>query len=141
MSRKNRPWLFYDTTVFGSNHLPAPGRAGQVTGGDEVFDKGARPTVERVLIADDADYYRLCRGYVKAPEMPWNASTPPPCARLSHDCGLCPTTCSIPASRWWKSPGALQTPCCPVCAAATAGAADPSVPGRNRGHARRGGCQ
>ncbi|MEI6542693.1 MAG: radical SAM protein [Methylococcales bacterium] len=45
---------------------------------------------ERVLMSDDADYYRLCREvYVKPPEMPerFNTSMRYGCP---YDCGLCP---------------------------------------------------
>ena len=45
---------------------------------------------ERVLVSDDADYYRLCREvYVKAPEMPERFATPMQYG-CPYDCGLCP---------------------------------------------------
>jgi hypothetical protein len=46
--------------------------------------------MERVLIADDVDYYRRCREvYVKPPEMPRRFNTPMRYG-CPYDCGLCP---------------------------------------------------
>ena len=49
---------------------------------------GARP--ERVLVADDVDYYRRCREvFLKPPEMPPRFNTPMRWG-CPYDCGLCP---------------------------------------------------
>lgn len=92
MTRKNRPWLFYDTTTSVCTTCLRPVEAKIVIKGEEVFLDKWCPAhgSERVLIADDADYYRLCREvYVKAPEMPERFNT-----EMRHgcpyDCGLCP---------------------------------------------------
>ncbi|MBR0567617.1 radical SAM protein [Azoarcus sp. L1K30] len=92
MSRKNRPWLFYDTTASVCTTCLRQVEAKIVIKGDDVFLDKWCPAhgSERVLIADDAAYYRLGREvYVKAPEMPERFNTP-----MRHgcpyDCGLCP---------------------------------------------------
>lgn len=92
MSRKNRPWLFYDTTASACTTCLRQVEAKIVIKGNEVFLDKWCPAhgTERVLIADDADYYRLCREvYVKAPEMPerFNTAMQHGCP---YDCGLCP---------------------------------------------------
>lgn len=92
MSRKNRPWLFYDTTASVCSTCLRQVEAKIVIKGDEVFLDKWCPAhgSERVLIADDAEYYRLCREvYVKHPEMPerFNTTMQYGCP---YDCGLCP---------------------------------------------------
>lgn len=92
MSRKNRPWLFYDTTASVCTTCLRQVEAKIVIKGNEVFLDKWCPAhgSERVLIADDAEYYRLCREvYVKAPEMPerFNTAMQHGCP---YDCGLCP---------------------------------------------------
>jgi uncharacterized radical SAM superfamily Fe-S cluster-containing enzyme len=92
MTRKNRPWLFYDTTASVCTTCLRQVEAKIVIKDNEVFLDKWCPAhgIERVLIADDAEYYRLCREvYVKAPEMPdrFNTSMQHGCP---YDCGLCP---------------------------------------------------
>ena len=92
MSRKNRPWLFYDTTTSVCGTCLHTVEAKILIKDGRVYMEKWCPAhgSERVLIADDADYYRLAREvYVKRPEMPENFST-----RMRYgcpyDCGLCP---------------------------------------------------
>jgi uncharacterized radical SAM superfamily Fe-S cluster-containing enzyme len=92
MTRKNRPWLFYDTTASVCTTCLRQVEAKIVIKGDNVYLDKWCPAhgSERVLIADDAAYYRLGREvYVKSPEMPDQFNT-----RMVHgcpyDCGLCP---------------------------------------------------
>lgn len=92
MTRKNRPWLFYDTTSSVCNTCLRQVEAKILIKGGEVFLEKWCPAhgFQRSLICDDADYYRLCREvYVKAPEMPLRFNT-----TMAHgcpyDCGLCP---------------------------------------------------
>ncbi|MBL0086980.1 MAG: radical SAM protein [Ideonella sp.] len=119
MTRKTRPYLFYDTTQSVCTqclrqveakivikapwadeiHRPAPRGGQEPWGGPDVPGKDDHVYMdkwcpihgaERVLIADDAAYYRLGREvFVKAPEMPRSFST-----EMRHgcpyDCGLCP---------------------------------------------------
>ncbi len=92
MSRKIRPWLFYDTTASVCASCRRQVEAKIVIKGDQVFLEKWCPAhgFERTLICDDAEYYRLCREvYVKHPEMPRQFNT-----QMVHgcpyDCGLCP---------------------------------------------------
>lgn len=92
MTRKNRPYLFYDTTSSVCSTCLRPAEAKIIIKDQQVFMDKWCPAhgTERVLISDDADYYRLCREvYVKAPEMPehFNTSMQYGCP---YDCGLCP---------------------------------------------------
>ncbi|WP_079434607.1 radical SAM protein [Zoogloea sp. LCSB751] len=92
MSRKNRPYLFHDTTSSVCSQCLRRVEAKILIKEEQIFLEKWCPAhgTERVLIADDAAYYRLGREvYVKAPEMPENFST-----RMEfgcpYDCGLCP---------------------------------------------------
>jgi uncharacterized radical SAM superfamily Fe-S cluster-containing enzyme len=104
--RKTRPWLFYGTTqsvcttclrqveakvLIKEGDEAAHESTPQGTRGAVYLDKWCPVHgTERVLLSDDADYYRLCREvYIKAPEMPQRFAT-----AMRHgcpyDCGLCP---------------------------------------------------
>jgi len=92
MSRKNRPWLFYDTTASVCATCLRQVEAKIIIKGEDVYLEKWCPAhgFERTLICDDAEYYRLCREvYVKHPEMPERFNT-----KMTHgcpyDCGLCP---------------------------------------------------
>jgi uncharacterized radical SAM superfamily Fe-S cluster-containing enzyme len=92
MSRKTRPYLFYDTTQSVCTTCLRQIEAKIVIKDDQVFMDKWCPVHggERVLVADDAAYYRLGREvFVKAPELPGHFAT-----RMRHgcpyDCGLCP---------------------------------------------------
>lgn len=92
MSRKTRPYLFYDTTASVCSHCLRRVEAKILIKEKRVFLEKWCPEHgwERILIADDADYYRLCREvYVKPPEMPerFNTGMRRGCP---WDCGLCP---------------------------------------------------
>lgn len=92
MSRKNRPYLFYDTTSSVCSTCLRPVEAKILLKENHVYMDKWCPAhgTERVLISDDADYYRLCREvYVKAPEMPerFNTAMQYGCP---YDCGICP---------------------------------------------------
>lgn len=92
MSRKNRPYLFYDTTSSICTTCLRPVEAKILFKDNQVFmDKWcAAHGTERVLISDDMDYYRLCREvYVKPPEMPERFNTPMQYG-CPYDCGICP---------------------------------------------------
>jgi len=79
MADRFRPYLFYDTAIsICSTCL-------RRIGGKIVFEDGAVFMLkrcplhgsERVLIADDIDYYRLCREvFLMPPEMPNVFNTP-----------------------------------------------------------------
>lgn len=86
-----RPYLFYDVAVSICSTCY------QKVEGKIVFQDGAvymlkRCPVhghERVLVADDVDYYRRCREiFIKPPEMPLAFNTPVRWG-CPYDCGLC----------------------------------------------------
>jgi len=86
-----RPYLFYDVAVSICSTCY------QKVEGKIVFQDGAVymlkrcPTHghERVLMADDVDYYRRCREiFIKPPEMPRAFNTPVQWG-CPYDCGLC----------------------------------------------------
>lgn len=91
-NRKNRPYLFYDTTGSICTQCLRSVEAKILFKDERVFMEKWCPAhgIERVLISDDAAYYRLAREvYVKHPEMPQQFNT-----RMQYgcpyDCGLCP---------------------------------------------------
>jgi uncharacterized radical SAM superfamily Fe-S cluster-containing enzyme len=92
MNRKTRPYLFYDTTQSVCTTCLRTVEAKILFKDDCVYMDKWCPVhgTERVLMANDVEYYKLCREvYVKPPEMPVNFST-----RMHYgcpyDCGLCP---------------------------------------------------
>ena len=96
MSRKNRPYHFYDTTgsicstCFRQNEAKILFKGGKV-----YMDKWCpQHGTERVLISDDEAYYRLGREvFVKRPEMPQTFNTP--CIMVARMIAASvPTTCS-----------------------------------------------
>lgn len=92
MSRKNRPYLFYDTTASICSTCLERVEAKILVQENNVYLEKWCPEhgFERVLVCDDAAYYRACREvYVKAPEMPerFNTTMRRGCP---FDCGLCP---------------------------------------------------
>ncbi|GAA5166000.1 radical SAM protein [Viridibacterium curvum] len=92
MSRKNRPYDFYDTTSSVCTTCLRQVEAKILIKDGQVFMDKWCPAhgTERVLMADDADYYRLAREvYVKRPEMPEHFSTAMQYG-CPYDCGLCP---------------------------------------------------
>lgn len=91
MAERVRPYLFYDVAVSICS------RCYQKVEGKIVFQDGLVYMLkwcpdhghERVLMADDVDYYRRCREvFIKAPEMPLVFNTPVKCG-CPYDCGLC----------------------------------------------------
>src|SRR5262245_39671258 len=91
MSARVRPYTFYDvavsicSTCFRKIEAKIVFEAGRVFMLKHCPDHGH----ERVLIADDVDYYRRCREiFIKPPEMPLRYNT-----RVTwgcpYDCGLC----------------------------------------------------
>ena len=92
MSRKNRPYLFYDTTTSVCSTCLRVVEAKVLIKDEQVYLEKWCPAhgTERVLICDDADYYRLAREvYVKRPEMPQQFNTRQQYG-CPYDCGLCP---------------------------------------------------
>ena len=92
MSAQVRPYLFYDTAVSICSTCFRRVDAKIVFEGTNVFMLKRCPEhgFERVLIADDIDYYRRCRElFIKPPEMPARYNTPIKYG-CPYDCGLCP---------------------------------------------------
>lgn len=92
MTRKNRPYEFYDTTTSVCSECLYPVEAKIIFKNGQVFMDKWCPTHghERVLIMDDVAYYRACREvYVKRPEMPQTFATSMQYG-CPYDCGLCP---------------------------------------------------
>lgn len=87
-----RNYLFYDTAVSLCSTCYRRIDAKIVLEEDRVFMLKRCPKhgFERVLVADDIDYYRRCREvFIKPPEMPHRYNTPIKYG-CPYDCGLCP---------------------------------------------------
>ncbi len=92
MGAKLRPYLFYDSAVSICSTCLARVEAKILLKDDKVFLEKWCPEHgrERVLIADDAAYYRKARElFIKAPEMPRRFNTEQRWG-CPYDCGLCP---------------------------------------------------
>ncbi len=91
MAAKTRPYLFYDVAISICSTCYRRVDAKIVFEDDRVFMLKRCPDHghERVLIADDVDYYRRCREvFIKPPEMPQRYNTPVKWG-CPYDCGLC----------------------------------------------------
>ena len=92
MGAKLRPYLFYDSAVSICSTCLARVEAKILLKDDRVYLEKWCPEHgrERVLIADDADYYRKSREvFIKTPEMPRRFNTEQRWG-CPYDCGLCP---------------------------------------------------
>lgn len=92
MGAKVRPYLFYDSAVSICSTCLRRVEAKILIKDERVFLEKWCPHHgrERVLIADDAAYYRQCREvYIKPPELPRQFNTPQHFG-CPYDCGLCP---------------------------------------------------
>src|SRR5271168_4987285 len=88
---KTRPYLFYDVALSICSTCYRKVEAKTVFQDDNVYLLKRCPQhgPERVLIADDIDYYRRCREvFIKPPEMPQVYNTPVKWG-CPYDCGLC----------------------------------------------------
>ncbi len=86
-----RPYLFYDVAMSICSTCFRRVDAKIVFQDDRVFMLKRCPEHghERVLVADDVDYYRRCREvFIKPPEMPAHYNTPVKWG-CPYDCGLC----------------------------------------------------
>jgi len=89
---KTRNYLYYDTAVSICTTCFRRIDAKIVFEDGSVFMLKRCPEhgFERVLVADDIDYYRRCREvFIKPPEMPEHYNTPVKYG-CPYDCGLCP---------------------------------------------------
>jgi uncharacterized radical SAM superfamily Fe-S cluster-containing enzyme len=88
---RTRPYLFYDVAISICSTCYRRIDAKIVFENERVYMLKHCPEHghERVLIADDVDYYRRCREvFIKPPEMPQRYNTPVKWG-CPYDCGLC----------------------------------------------------
>jgi 7,8-dihydro-6-hydroxymethylpterin dimethyltransferase len=86
-----RPYLFYDVAVSicSTCYEKVEGKIVFQDGAVYMLKRCPAHGHERVLIADDVDYYRRCREvFIKPPEMPLAFNTPVRWG-CPYDCGLC----------------------------------------------------
>lgn len=91
MSSRVRPYLFYDVAISICSTCYRKVEGKIVFQDDKVFLLKACPEhgPERVLVADDVEYYRRAREvFIKKPEMPDHFNTPVKWG-CPYDCGLC----------------------------------------------------
>ncbi len=91
MGDKKRPYLFYDIAISICSTCYRKVEAKTVFQDGNVYLLKRCPEHghERVLVADDIDYYRRCREvFIKPPEMPLVYNTPVKWG-CPYDCGLC----------------------------------------------------
>lgn len=91
MAERVRPYLFYDTaiSICSTCYRRAEGKIVFEDGSVYLLKRCPVHGAERVLMADDVDYYRRCREvFLKPPEMPVRYNMP---VRWDcpYDCGLC----------------------------------------------------
>lgn len=92
MAERVRPYLFYDVAVSicSTCYRKVEGKVLFEAGAVYLAKRCPEHGSERVLLADDVDYYRRCREvFLKPPEMPVRYNTPVRWG-CPYDCGLCP---------------------------------------------------
>lgn len=92
MTDRIRPYLFYDTAISICSicYRRVDGKIVFEDGNVYLLKRCSQHGFERVLVADDIDYYRRCREiFIKPPEMPQHYNTPIHYG-CPYDCGLCP---------------------------------------------------
>jgi uncharacterized radical SAM superfamily Fe-S cluster-containing enzyme len=88
---KTRPYLFYDVaiSICSTCYRKVEAKTVFQDGNVYLLKRCPQHGPERVLIADDIDYYRRCREiFIKPPEMPQVYNTPVKWG-CPYDCGLC----------------------------------------------------
>jgi 7,8-dihydro-6-hydroxymethylpterin dimethyltransferase len=91
MPHRIRPYLFYDVaiTICATCFRKVEGKIVFEDGNVFMVKRCPEHGTERVLMADDVDYYRRCREiFIKPPEMPARFNTPVRWG-CPYDCGLC----------------------------------------------------
>jgi 7,8-dihydro-6-hydroxymethylpterin dimethyltransferase len=91
MGERVRPYLFYDVAVSicSTCYRKVEGKIVFQAGSVYMLKRCALHGDERVLLADDVEYYRRCREvFIKPPEMPLRFNTPVRWG-CPYDCGLC----------------------------------------------------
>src|ERR1700692_1325151 len=88
---KTRPYLFYDValSICSTCYRKVEAKTVFQDGNVYILKRCPQHGAERVLIADDVDYYRRSREvFIKPPEMPLVYNTPVKWG-CPYDCGLC----------------------------------------------------
>jgi uncharacterized radical SAM superfamily Fe-S cluster-containing enzyme len=91
MTARVRPYIFYDVaiTICSVCFRKLEGKIVFQNGRVFLLKRCPEHGAERVLVADDIDYYRRCREvFIKTPEMPAVYNTPVKWG-CPYDCGLC----------------------------------------------------
>lgn len=91
MTERVRPYTFYDVavTICASCFRKLEGKIVFQDGKVFLLKRCPEHGAQRVLVADDVDYYRRCREvFIKRPEMPVVYNTPVKWG-CPYDCGLC----------------------------------------------------
>ena len=91
MTARVRPYLFYDVaiSICSTCYRKVEGKIVFEDGRVLMLKRCPEHGNERILIADDIDYYRRCREvFIKPPEMPRAFNTPVRWG-CPYDCGLC----------------------------------------------------
>jgi 7,8-dihydro-6-hydroxymethylpterin dimethyltransferase len=91
MTARVRPYLFYDVAVSicSTCYRKVEGKIVFEDGRVLLLKRCPQHGNERILVADDVDYYRRCREvFIKPPEMPRAFNTPVKWG-CPYDCGLC----------------------------------------------------
>ncbi len=91
MTDRVRPYLFYDVAISICSvcYRKVEGKIVFESGKVFLLKQCPEHGSERILIADDVDYYRRCREiFIKPPEMPRVFNTPVKWG-CPYDCGLC----------------------------------------------------
>ena len=91
MGQRVRPYLFYDIalTICSTCFRKLEGKIVFENGNVFLLKHCPAHGPEKILLADDVDYYRRCREvFIKPPEMPSGYNTPVRWG-CPYDCGLC----------------------------------------------------
>jgi 7,8-dihydro-6-hydroxymethylpterin dimethyltransferase len=91
MEERVRPYLFYDValTICSTCYRKLEGKIVFEDGRVFLLKRCPQHGSEKILLADDVDYYRRCREvFIKPPEMPAHYNTPVQWG-CPYDCGLC----------------------------------------------------
>lgn len=92
MTDRVRPYMFYDVaiSICSTCYRKVEGKIIFEEGNVYLTKRCPQHGSEKILIADDIDYYRQCREvFIKPPEMPYRYNTPVKWG-CPYDCGLCP---------------------------------------------------
>jgi uncharacterized radical SAM superfamily Fe-S cluster-containing enzyme len=91
MTDRIRPYLYYDVaiSICSTCYRKVEGKIVFEDGNVFLLKRCPQHGAEKVLVADDIEYYRRCREvFIKPPEMPLRYNTPVKWG-CPYDCGLC----------------------------------------------------